>query len=219
MRSCVVLSCALSLALFLAAEAMGQTISASVTVNGHVSEAVFISIAPGAQLSGDGLQLTYSNLNPHSIRLLISTSESDVRQISIPLQLRSNVSYTLSASSNLSSATLRSLCIANARPTGRFVAADALNAFNRATCDAATAGLQPRDVNQSAFNFSSTSALLTGPRISLAGTSDTPFNALEVMLLIEVEPQEGLEQGSIELILSVSPASRVSSAALKEIPR
>lgn len=219
MRSGVVLFCALSLTLLLAAEAIGQNGSASVSVNGHVSEAVFISIAPGAQLSGDRLRLTYSNLNPHSIRVLISTSESDVRQISIPLQLRSNASYTLSASSNMSGATLRRLCIANARPTGRFVAADALNAVNRATCDVAAAGLQPRHVNQSALNYTSTSALLTGPRISLAGTSDTPFNALEVMLLIEVEPQSGLEQGSIELILSASPASRVSSAALKEIPR
>jgi hypothetical protein len=207
------------LTLLLAADAIGQSNSASITVNGHVSEAVFISIAPTAQLSGDKLQLTYSNPDSHSLRLLITTSESDLRRISIPVQLRSNVPYTLSASSNMSGATLRRLCIANARATGRFVAADALNAVNRATCDAATTGLQPRAVKKGALAFSSPSALMMGPRISLAGTFDAPFNALEATLLIEVEPQEGLEQGSVELILSAAPAVRVSSAALREIPR
>lgn len=206
MRSFGVLSCTLALTFLLAAEALGQSGSASITVNGHVSEAVFISIAPGAQLSGDELPLAYSNLNPQSIRLLIYTSASDVRRISIPVQLRSNVPYTLSASANLNEAILRNLCIAGARATGRFVAAAALNATNKATCEAATAGLKPRAANPGALFNASPSALLTGPRISMAGTFDTPFNALEVMLLIEVEQEGNQEQGSVELILSASPA-------------
>lgn len=208
MRSFKVLSFALTLTLLLAFEAMGQSGSASITLNGHVSEAVFVSIAPGAQLSGDSLQLTYVPLNTHTVRLSIHTHGSDSRRISIPLQLRSNVSYTLSASATSGETRLSKLCVTGARATGKFVANGAIEGINAIACEAATFGARLPNVRRDAPPFSSPSTLLSGARISRAGTFDAPFNALEVMLLIEVEPQDGQQQGSVELILSAAPAGQ-----------
>lgn len=209
MRSFGVLSFALALTILLAVEASGQSASASVTVGGQVSEAVFVSIAPGAHLSNENnetLPITYSNLNKHTVRLSIPASggSSVGRRISIPLQLRSNVGYTLSASTNLSGATLlRGLCIAGVRATGGHVARGAINAANRAACEDRAASVQPRNAKR--INLSSPTNLLQGQSISLSGTSDSPFNALEVLLVLEVEPQTALSQGSIELVLSAAP--------------
>lgn len=215
MRSFGVLACALTLTILLAAEAAGQSGAATVAVNGQVSEAVFVSITPGAQLSADNLQVTYSNPNTHSVLLSINTSGNAAGRISIPLQLRSNVPFTLSADANMRGTTLRALCVKGARATGRLVAAEASTVVNAASCDGTTAIVQTPDAKRGALPFSSPfssqSALLNGPRISLGGTLETPFNALEVTVLIEVSPQDGQAQGRFELLLSASPASRIST--------
>lgn len=215
MRSFGPLSFALTLTtLLLASTASAQ--SGSVTIGGHVSEAVFVSIAPGAQLANDALPITYSNLDRHTVRLSIDISKSvDVRRISIPLQLRSNVGYALSATANLNGTTLRGLCVRNVRATGRHVAGGAVEMGSVAACEDATmTGVRQRPAEGSALPVSSPSELLQGQAISLSGTSDSPFNALEVLLLVEVELDADHAQGSIELILSASPA-RIASVAAK----
>jgi hypothetical protein len=57
---------------------------------------------------------------------------------------------------------------------------------------------------------------LEGQPISLSGTSDSPFNALEVLLLFEVEAQARQPQGNIELILSATPRS-VASVLMNDV--
>lgn len=207
MRSFGVLSIALALTILLAAQASGQSTSASVNVSGHVSEAVFLSIAPGAQLSGAPLPFAYTNLDKQTVRLSIDASVSGAGgRISIPLQLRSNVGYTLSASANLSGTMVRGLCVGSVKATGRHVAGGAVNDAKTAACTDATASVQTRNATRSAPRFASAATLLQGQSISLSGTSASPFNALEVLLLLEVEPQNGKPQGRIELLLSASPA-------------
>lgn len=207
MRSFVLISVAVALTSLLAPAASGQSTSASINVSGQVSEAIFVSVAPGAQLSDESLTATYSNLDKHTVRLSINNSGGGGR-ISIPLQLRSNVSYTLSASATLNGTTLlRGLCVGSVRATGRYVASGAVNAARAATCEDAKASVQTRDANRSVPRFSSPATLLQGQAISLSGTSDSPSNALEVLLFVEVEPQSGQTQGNIELILSAAHGS------------
>ena len=216
MRPFAVLSIALALTVLLATDARGQSaVAASVTVGGQVGEAVFVSIAPGAQVStetNETLPVTYSNLDRHTVRLSISTSVSNsgVGRISIPLQLRSNVGYTLRASANLNGTTLllRELCVAGVRATGRHVARGAENAANMKACADRTASVQAGDANRSGLSAPAT--LLQGEPISLSGTSDSPFNALEVLILVEVETPTLRPQGDIELILSATPNARRS---------
>lgn len=219
MRSFAALSIALALTLLLAPDAVGQSAAASVNMSGQVSGAVFVSIAPGAQLSGETLAVTYSNLDRQTVRLSIDASGSGDagRRISIPLQLRSNVGYTLSASARLSGTTLllRGLCVEGVRATGRRVAHGAVNAANIAACDDGATSARTRNANARNANarnasrggFATPSTLLQGQMISLSGASDSPFNALEVLIRVEVETPTGQPQGSIELILSASPVN------------
>lgn len=209
MRPFAVLSIALALTFLFAPQASGQSAAASVTVGGQVGEAIFVSIAPGAQLSDEALPVTYSNLDRHTVRLSISTSGSrgGARRITVPLQLRSNVGYTLDASANSNGTTLllRGLCVAGVRATGRHVARGATHAANTAACADGATNVQTGDAKRSGSSFPAT--LLQGQPISLSGTFDSPFNALEVLILVEVETQTGQPQGHVELTFSATPRS------------
>ena len=199
MRSFAALSFALTLTILLAHDAAGQSASGSVTISGEVSRAVFLDIAPAAQLSADNFRVTHTQQDAHTVHLSISVAGTDARLVSIPLQLRSNTGFRLSASAELSDASVSTLRLTEARATGSLVAADAVNA---ATRDAAS-GDAHADTYSS--QFPSTRMLLTGPRISLGGTRDTPSNALEVTLLLEVRPHEGHQNSNVELTLTASP--------------
>ena len=187
MRPFVALSFALIVPFLLAQEAAGQTSSGSVTVTGRVSPAVFLTIAPGAQLSAANYQVTYTQQDARTLRLTISIAGGQGSRVSVPLQLRSNAASELS----VSTADLLALCVTGARATGSFVAPEALDAAL-----AAGAG-EPHAAHSIAAQ-----TILTVPRISLAGTHDSPSNALEVTLLLEVQPGQN---ATIELTLTASP--------------
>lgn len=225
MRSFGVLAITLALTILLAPQARGQSASASISVGGQVSGAVFVSIAPGAQLSDKRdetgettvtLPFTHSNLDRQTIRLSIPDSPSGGdgrRLVSIPLLLRSNVGYTLTARANSNGMMPGGLCVAGVRATGRHVARGAASAVNAATCVDATAGVRTRHANGITRGFSAPSTLLQGAAISLSGTPDSPFNALEVSLLLELEPSpDGERRGRVELILSATPGNGASAA-------
>jgi hypothetical protein len=206
------LSFALLLTTLLACAARGQSGTATVTASGRVSGTVMLSIAPNAQLSDQETMVSYSNLNAYTILVSIKVSGSHgARRIAIPAQIRSNVGYTLSASAKSNGAALlsmRGLRVTDVRATGRFVAPDAVEAVNRGGVLEATLNTEGRaqKTSQRAPVFPSPATLLTGPRISLAGTSDSPHNALEVIIMAEVESPAEATHGSIELLLSAQPA-------------
>jgi len=198
MRSLAALSFALTLTVLLAHDAAGQSSSGSVTVSGQVSRAVFLNVAPGAQLAADDFRVTHTRHDAHTVRLSVSVTGDEARLISIPLQLRSNAGFRLSASANAGNASLSQMRVTGARATGSLVSADALD--TAAQDDAA----DDAHANPAASQFPDTRTLLTGPRISLGGTHDTPSNALEVTLLLEVRPQDG-QFSEVELTLTASP--------------
>lgn len=209
------LSFALTLTLLLACAAKGQSASAPIAISGSVSETVFLSIAPTAQPTDSETLVSYVSVNARTILVSIKTSGSHARQISVPLQIRSNASYTLSFSAGGSGTALRWLRVREARATGRFVATDAVEAMNvAAEFDPTTATGRSQRASQGALHFPSPVTLLTGPRISRAGTYDSPHNAVEVMILAEVAPTAGVESQSIEMILTASPNAASSLAAL-----
>ena len=199
MRSFAALSFALTLTILLAHDAVGQSASGSVTVGGQVSRAVFLDVAPTTQLSANNLRVTHTQQDAHTVHLSISVAGGEARLVSIPLQLRSNAGFKLSASAELSNASLSTIRVADARATGSLVSAEVVNA---ATRDAAT-----DDAHANALQFPFTRTLLTGPRISLGGTRDTPSNALEVTLLLEVRPHAGHQNANVELTLTATPDS------------
>lgn len=199
--------------IFLACAAKGQSTSASVAISGHVSETVLLSIAPTTQPTDSETLVSYFSVNARTILVSIKTSGSHARQISVPLQIRSNAGYTLSASAN--GTALCGLRVREARATGKFVAQDAVEAINvAAEFDPTTAAGQALRASQGALHFPSPLTLLTGPRISRAGTHDSPHNAVEVIILAEVAPTAGVESQSIDFILTASTNSASSPSTL-----
>lgn len=207
------LSFALTLTLLLACAAKGQSASASVAISGTVSETVFLSIAPTAQPTDSETLVSHVSLNARTILVSIKTSGNRTRQISLPLQIRSNVRYTLSTSTN--GTALRGLRVREVRATGKFVALDAVEAMNVvAEFDATTDIGQAQRASRGALHFPTPITLLTGPRISRAGTYDSPHNAVEVMILAEIAPTAEGESQSIEIILTASPNGAPQLTAL-----
>lgn len=216
------LSFVLVLTILLASATRAQSGSnASVTIGGQVSAAVLISIAPTAQLSDSETLVTAHNTDARTLFISIKIHGHHARQIVIPVLIRSNTGYMLSALAKPCEATpstlLRGMQVTGARPTGRFVAVDAVEAMNVAAAfDATNAAGHLQRASLSALLLSSPTILLTGPRISLAGTPDSPHNAVEVTMLAEVEASDEGETQSLDLILSATPDSASSLPALSQ---
>lgn len=212
------LSFALTLTLLLACAAKGQSAHASVSIGGSVSETVFLSIAPNAQTTDSETLVSYVSINARTILVSIKTSGSHTRHISVPLQIRSNAGYTLSYSASGIGTALRGLRVQEARATGKFVAIDAVEAIDvAAEFDATTATARMRRASQGVSHFPSAVTLLTGTRISRAGTYDSPHNAVEVALVAEIATNAAGDTQSIEFILTASPngASQLTEIAAR----
>jgi hypothetical protein len=118
----------------------------TVTLTGTVSEIVALSVTR-ITLSGDDAQ-------PSVIR--------------VPLLVRSNSSFKISAVFESQTAELSGLSVVDVHATGSLVSPQAVNAVDKR---------REGDV------------VLRGPRISLGGTLNSPNNALQVTLLIRLKPQ------------------------------
>ena len=131
----------LAVVFFVPASIAAQT----ATLSGSVSETVALSIKQ-ITLSGDDAQ-------PSVIR--------------VPLLVRSNSSFKISAVFESQTAELIELSVVDVHATGNLVSSHAVNAVDKR---------REGDV------------VLSGPRISLGGTLNSPNNALQVTLLIRVKP-------------------------------
>jgi hypothetical protein len=118
----------------------------TVTLTGTVSETVALSVTR-ITLSGDDAQ-------PSVIR--------------VPLLVRSNSSFKISAVFESQTAELSGLSVVDVHATGSLVSPQAVNAVDKR---------REGDV------------VLRGPRISLGGTLNSPNNALQVTLLIRLKSQ------------------------------
>ena len=156
--------------LLVCASVAGQTRSSSVIITATVSETVVVSVLPSSThgnvvidgpSSGSTVQLTLSG-----------TDGSPV--IRVPLLLRSNSGFKISAVFTSETAVLNQLSVIEARATGSLVSPDVVRALE----------FKPQfdpDTSQPLL-------VLMAPRISLGGTLQSPNNALQVTLLIRVKP-------------------------------
>jgi hypothetical protein len=190
---------------FLPIVAQGQTRLGSVTMKGGVSEIVALSVGPTSpqhnlQIGAQGDRST--------LTLTLSGSATDVVEVRVPILIRSNSSYNVSALVRSQAATLASFAVLDARPMGRFVASDALTNLNvaRELDRRATNGEgQTTTANSPQSDRSAPLSVLSGPRVSLAGTLNSADNALEVIILIAVKPDAGARGWLTSVSLSGSP--------------
>lgn len=193
---------------FLPIVVQGQTRLGSVTMKAGVSEIVALSVGP--TLPQHNLRIDAQG-DRSSLTLTLSGSATDVVEVRVPILIRSNSSYNISALVRSQAATLASFVVLDARPIGRFVATDALTNLNvaRELDRRATNGKgQTTAANSLPLDLSAPLTILIGPRVSLAGTLNSADNALEVIILIAVKPDAGATGWLTTVSLSGSPGDR-----------
>jgi hypothetical protein len=137
----------------------------SVTLKATVSETVTLSVAPNS-IDGDVV-----NSSGNTVRITLSGAKSPV--IRVPLLVRSNTGFQITAVFESEGAVLSELSVLDVRPTGRLVSPHIVNVFH------AEPQLDP-DTSQPLF-------VVSGPRVSLGGTLNSPNNALQITVLIRLK--------------------------------
>ncbi len=164
----------------------------TVKLGGQVSAVVHVS-ADEARAQGDGAEVSVTDVDAATIAVTISGSGGEAR-VRLPIKLRSNVGYALLAS-NVSQGEIDvRLRVAEMKATGKFVHAKALET--------------PRPGGPPSFltlqHSAQPATILSGPPISKAGTLNSPDNAVEIVLSVEVPARA--DRGPWSTLLTISSA-------------
>ena len=155
-----------------------------VTIKGTVSEVVALSVLPNSTHSDVETSLVST---ASTVRITLSGAAVDAQVIRVPLLVRSNSSFKISAAVESNTAEVTQLSVVDARATGTLVSPNAITELN-----------VPRQFDVRRLETSSVQNLLdpsrpvlvaSGPRVSRGGTLTSPNNALQLTLLIRLKPQ------------------------------
>lgn len=158
--------------------------SGGVTIKSTVSEVVALSVLPNST-RGDIETSIVSTGN--TVRITLSGVDADAPVIRVPLLVRSNSSFKISAAVESNTAEVTQLSVVDVRATGTLVAPNAITELN-----------VPRQFDERRLETSSVQNLLdpsrpvlvaSGPPVSRGGTLTSPNNALQITLLIRLKPQ------------------------------
>jgi len=150
----------------------------SVILKATVSETVTVSVSP-------------TSIPSNIVNLTLSGDDQIIR---VPLLIRSNTSFKISATFESKTAVLSQVSVDDVRATGGLVSPQVVNALDlKSYVDPALS--QPLLV-------------LTGPRVSIGGTLTSPNNALEITLLIRLKPERPRDS-SIHLTFVATPVSLI----------
>jgi len=158
----------------------------SVRLKATVSETVTLSVAPNA--IDDGVVTGSGN----TVRITWSGGKSPV--IRVPLLVRSNTGFKITAVFESQTAVLSELLVADVRATGRLVSPQIVSGFHVGP------QLNP-DTSQPLL-------VASGPRVSLGGTFNSPNNALQITVLIRLKPEQPHES-PVHLTFVATPVSLI----------
>jgi hypothetical protein len=161
----------------------------SVVMNATVSEVVTLS---GSPISAPN-KLNVVNNGGNTVEVTLSGEDPVSPVIRVPLLVRSNTTFKISAVFESKTAVLIQLSVENVRATGRLVSPQVVNTMDlKSYVDPDTS--QPLLV-------------ASGPRVSLGGTLHSPDNALQITLLIRWKPE--LSREPVHLTLAATPVSLI----------
>lgn len=156
----------------------------SLTLTATVSETVNLSVAPSAIDAG------VVSSSGNTVRITLPSSAL----IRVPLIVRSNIGFKISAVFESRTAILSELSVVDVRATGRLVSPQVVNALH----------VEPQlDSNTVQPLF-----VASGPRVSLGGTLHSPNNALQITVLIRLK-QEPPPGSPIQLTFVATPVSQI----------
>jgi hypothetical protein len=143
-----------------------------VTLTATVSPTVALSVP--RDFTQPNLQVVSSLGN--TVRITLAGDDDQPAVVRVPLLVRSNSSFKVLAEFESKTALLAELSTTDARATGALVAPQLVNDVN----------VRP----QLDVDVSRPLLVLSGPRVSLGGTLASPNNALQVTLLIRLQPHQ-----------------------------
>ena len=152
-----------------------------VTMRGTVSETVAVSVAP-TFIEGNVV-----NISVNTVRITLPVEDASDPVIRVPLLVRSNTSFKISANFESAAVEVNKLMVTDVHATGALVSPNVVNAIQ--------VNLR-EDVARSLL-------VLTGPRVSIGGTLASPTNALKITVLIHLKPQSS--RGLVQLTFVGSP--------------
>lgn len=185
MSGFVVLVCVFTVVLFVPATVEDQ--SGSVTLKATVSEIVALSIPPNS-IRGDGDTGVHLVSSGSTVRMTLSGHAAKSAVIRVPLIVRSNIGFRVSATFESKTALLTQFSVIDVRGTGRFVSPEAITHLEIPD-QFDLRGRVSSDNGFSILEMSNPFVVLSGPRVSLGGTLESPDNALEITLLIRMKPE------------------------------
>ncbi len=157
----------------------------SVTLRGRVSETVAISVLPDLTPGQPDMQVVR---NGNTAQIFVSGDDSKAPVIRVPLLVRSNSGFKISAVVESTTAKLTQLSVIDVRAKGNLVSPLAVSELK--VSQPLDRKLEERTSElRNPLDISNPMLVLTGPRVSLGGTNDSPNNALQITLLIQVTPQ------------------------------
>jgi len=202
------LNCACRIALLVALASLplrAQQTGGRVRVSGQISGVAAAAAGPAARVSKGGARVSTAGSGVRGLVFTLSGTRGGETQIELPVQLRSNAGFALSASCATERATLSSLSIAEVRGAGALVYPGAAMRVEVAPAFDARAGT--RAPSGAAPDLSPRATVLTGPPISTGGTLDSPENMIEVVLRIVINAPSDEVGWLVEL--KVSAAARL----------
>ena len=158
----------IAIVLLVPAGAEAQT--GRVTMQARVSETVALSVLPGFTHGDADAEVVSSG---DVVRIILRSSDSDAPVIRVPLLVRSNSGFKISAA--IESALLSQISVTDVRATGALVSPAAISGLN----------IPEHPDLEAAREL----LLVSGPRVSLGGTLQSPNNALQITVVIRLKPQ------------------------------
>lgn len=159
-----------------------QAQTGGMTMKTTVSETVALSVLSNS-LPG-GVVVSTGN----TVRITLSGTDAQV--IRVPLLVRSNSSFKISAAVESNTAEVTQLSVTDARATGTLVSPQAISELD-VPRQFDVRGLD--EIISSVPNLLDVSRpvlVASGPRVSRGGTLVSPNNALQVTLLIRLQPRQ-----------------------------
>lgn len=195
-------ACRIAVVLLASLPVCAQHAGGRVTVSGHVSAVAAVAAGPGARVL-KGHARAYSTADgARGLVFTLSGARGGETQVELPVQLRSNAGFALSAVCLTHGAALSTLSVVEVRGAGGFVypgtagRVEVAPAFDGRVAARAPSGGGP--------DLSSHATILTGPPISMGGTLNSPNNMIEVLLRVVIAAPPDKKGWVVELKVSAT---------------
>ena len=160
--------------------------SGGVTINGSISETVALSVVSNSTRGNVGTEVI---TNGNTVRIILSGGPSENPVIRVPLLVRSNSRFKITATVESEKAALATLSVIDVRATGTLVPLQAIAELS------VPRQFDLRGLAEGSFSTPNLPEntppwlVLSGSRVSLGGTLTSANNALEITLLIGLKSQ------------------------------